>query len=902
MCRHGFAAALGLATAKLVEANNNDTQSTLSHLLFLVKDNTAGMKKVGEGIDGLLARAVALAAIVEGGVVTTMEGAEEVAAMAWELFDASKKQSMIRLLAARVIVLLTNKGKFQLKSVTSRTTTASSGDINPAVVQVPALAYVYFSTRPDSFRLSKVETIKSIVSTLSKTTTDFPSPSYHPAWEPLLEHTDGAIAGQAICTSFIGGNLGEKALMLRLFFGLGKFFGPWPKEAVELLLNSQQKDLRKTQEACLERMAYYFGTNGSLVGKLDDDARNDLLMSGIKRCIPGMPGVVTTRILSICVRPLGQQGVSSLVSNMIPLASTNRWAQERLCNAVSHPSATEDAIKSALEELLKEGPAAALALRKALTTLSHRPTGDWASVAFQCVRDASSLTEDNDKLAKRVLKTIKKSDHKEAIGPWLKWQWINVAAPGGDDGDEQEALDNLDGAIGAADEFDALVGALPDLYGESKNIVRYSTGRLWQYLVKEGYVSWADADEMVKDVCGESEEEEVGGEGDDDDDLDDENDDKPFLPPIIPANNGDTDDIVMEDEDDLLAMLNDEDAERAAQAFIQQQGKSAGAKHERGKEAKVVIMRKIHRVDLLEIWVTTTTTGSVAERLDVVTRILAYAGRMRINKKSKESGGDGGLNEAKMELRNRLIGMVRRFRTAKQPLEEAPSEEVITKLVYFLPDKEAPIQQECAHLIAYLSRSDPHATAKVLTKLMKEWCSGGKYSIHTSAWESLSWPLLAKVEWNTVVASTNDVPAKGYVLRELLAVLHRLAKSKQLECCPQLDEVVYRVVGAVADKWSNGTLGRSRGQIAIRAIQALIAVGGQQRWDAAVIQWLEDLKKQTALGTVSKLAATALAARVDAENKKKRSREEEDEKMKVVLNKKAKVANSAATTTTSSSS
>ncbi|KAF4739437.1 hypothetical protein FOZ62_029790, partial [Perkinsus olseni] len=786
MCRHGFAAALGLATAKLVEAADNDTESTLSHLLFLIKDNTAGIKKVGEGIDGLLARAVALAAVVQGGAVTTIDKAEEVADMAWQLFDAAKKQSMVRMLAARVIVVLATNGNFQLKSVKSRTSMGSSGDINPAVVQVPALTYVYFSTRPADFRLSKAETIKSIVSTLSTTTTDFPSPSRHPAWEPLLEHTDGQLAGQAITAALIGGSVGEKALLLQLLFGLGKFFGPWPKEAVQLLFNPQHKDLRKVQGACLQRMAEYFGQNGSLVDRLDDGARNELLMAGIKCCTPGMPAVVTKHILSICVWPLGQEGVSSLVGNMVPLAASNRWAQERLCNAVSHPNATEDAIKTALTELLKEGPTATPAVRKALTGLSRRSTGDWASVAFQCVRAAPSLTEDMDKLAKKVLKTIKKSDHADAIGPWLKWQWINVAAPGAED--EQEGLDNLDGAIGAANEFDAIAGALPDLYGESKNIVRNSTGRLWQYLVKEGYVSWADADEMVKDVCGESEEE--GGEGgaasdDDEDDLD-ENDDKPFLPPIIPANNGDTDDIVMEDEEDLLAMLNDEDAERAAQAFIQQQGgKSSGAKLERGKEARVVIMRKIHRVDLLEMWATTSAAGSLAERLDVVSRILAYAGRMRIDKKSKE--GDGGLNEAKGELRNRLLGLVKRFRAAGLPLDEAPSEEAISKLVSFLPNKEAPIQQECAHLIACLSRPDPDTTGKILTKLIKEWCGGAKLSIHATAWESLSWSLLAKVDWNAVVPTPAHAPTKGFVFRELLTILHRLAKSKQLEC-PHLDE------------------------------------------------------------------------------------------------------------------
>ncbi|KAF4721451.1 hypothetical protein FOZ62_019649, partial [Perkinsus olseni] len=92
MCRHGFAAALGLATAKLVEAADNDTESTLSHLLFLIKDNTAGIKKVGEGIDGLLARAVALAAVLQAGAVTTIDKAEEAADMAWQLFDAAKKQ------------------------------------------------------------------------------------------------------------------------------------------------------------------------------------------------------------------------------------------------------------------------------------------------------------------------------------------------------------------------------------------------------------------------------------------------------------------------------------------------------------------------------------------------------------------------------------------------------------------------------------------------------------------------------------------------------------------------------------------------------------------------------------------------------------------------------------------
>ncbi|KAF4656656.1 hypothetical protein FOL46_007729 [Perkinsus olseni] len=607
-------------------------------------------------------------------------------------------------------------------------------------------------------------------------------------------------------------------------------------------------------------------------------------MAGIKCCTPGMPAVVTKHILSICVWPLGQEGVSSLVGNMVPLAATNRWAKERLCNAVSHPNATEDAIKTALTELLKEGPTATPAVRKALTGLSRRSTGDWASVAFHCVRDAPSLTDDMDKLAKKVLKTIKKSDHADAIGPWLKWQWINVAAPGAED--EQEGLDNLDGAIGAANEFDAIAGALPDLFGESKNIVRNSTGRLWQYLVKKGYVSWADADEMVKDVCGESEEE--GGEGgatadDDEDDLD-ENDDKPFLPPIIPATNGDTEDIVMEDEEDLLAMLNDEDAERAAQAFIQQQGgKSAGAKLERGKEARVVIMRKIHRVDLLEMWATTSAAGTLPERLDVVTRILAYAGRMRIDKKSKE--GDGGLNEAKGELRNRLLGLVKRFRAAGLPLDEAPSEEVISKLVSFLPNKEAPIQQECAHLIAYLSRPDPDTTGKILTKLIKEWCGGAKLSIQATAWESLSWSLLAKVDWNAVVPTAAHAPTKGFVFRELLTILHRLAKSKQLEC-PHLDEVVYRLVGVVADKWCNGTLGRSRGQIATKAISALMAVSGsqqqqqqqqQQQWGASAVQWLQDLKEQLALGAVSKLAATALAAASD-KNKgvgKKRSRQQQ---------------------------
>ncbi|KAF4663862.1 hypothetical protein FOL47_005530 [Perkinsus chesapeaki] len=900
MCRHGFGAALGLATNKLIATS--DGGDVLSHLLFLIKNNTAGIKKAGEGIDGLIARAIALAAIVDGGAVTKDDEAEQVADMAWELYDAAKKQSMVRLLAARVIVLLFTKGQFQLKSVKSRTTMASSDDVNPAVVQVPALSYVYFSTRPEGYRLSKEDTIQSIVNTLCRTTSDYPSPSRHPAWEPLLQHTDGKISGEAITKALICGNVGEKALLLQLLFGLGKFFGPWPKDAVELLLKPS-KELRKTQDYCLERMSYYFGPKGPLNDKIDDESRNNLLMAGIDCCNPGTPAVTTKRILSICLWPLDQEGVSTFVSSIIPLSSSNRWVQERLCNAVAHPKANENAIKSVLDELLKEGDGSALAVRKALTSLSRRPTGDWASVAFESVRASSSSgsSQDMDKLAKRVLKTIKKSDHKEAIGPWLKWQWVNVAAPGGED--IQEGLDNLDGAIGAANEFDAIVGALPDLYGESKNIVRYSTGRLWQYLVKEGYVSWADADEMVKDICGENEEEEEEGEDkisneDNEDDLD-EQDYKPFLPPIIATENGNTDDIVMEDEEDLLAMLNDEEAERAAQAFIQQQGKSTGAKEERGKEGKVVIMRKIHRIDLLEAWVTTNGNNNLTERIDVVIRILEYAGRMRVNKKGKEGGGggsasgggDGGLNEAKIELRNRLIGMVRRFRQAGGAIVEgeegvAPSKDVILKLIKMLPNKETAIQEECANLIAYLSKPDPQPTADILTNLIHEWCSGGKLSINHNTWECLTWPLLSKVHWSKVLPVNDDggitAPSKPFVFRELLIILHRLAKSKLSSSNPTtIRDIVYKLVKVVADKWSSGTLGRTRGQIATRAISALMAVSEGEvdnarvngpEWDKDVIEWLEELKKQTALGAVSKLAATALGQQ--QQQRKKRQRDE----------------------------
>ncbi|KAF4742349.1 hypothetical protein FOZ62_013164, partial [Perkinsus olseni] len=118
--------------------------------------------------------------------------------------------------------------------------------------------------------------------------------------------------------------------------------------------------------------------------------------------------------------------------------------------------------------------------------------------------------------------------------------------------------------------------------------------------------------------------------------------------------------------------------------------------------------------------------------------------------------------------------------------------------------------------------------------------------------------------------------------------------------CPHLDEVVYRLVGVVADKWCNGTLGRSRGQIATKAISALMAVGGsQQQWDASVVQWLQDLKEQPALGAVSKLAATALAA--SDKNKgagKKRSRQqqqqrEDDDEVAVNGTKKSKLTTTA---------
>lgn len=122
----------------------------IPYLLPLVKDSRVSVKEVGEGTYGL----ISLAAIVVGGA--TMD--EEIAAvMVWELLDAAEKQSTVRLLATRVIALLTNKSKPQLKSVECRIIAASSGDINSAVVQIPALTHIHFSTRPDTFQLSMVK-------------------------------------------------------------------------------------------------------------------------------------------------------------------------------------------------------------------------------------------------------------------------------------------------------------------------------------------------------------------------------------------------------------------------------------------------------------------------------------------------------------------------------------------------------------------------------------------------------------------------------------------------------------------------------------------------------------------------------------------------------------------------